>query len=557
MLPPERPLPSASGSLDKRPLAHLLVYALERKLTGTMELVSPEESACFYVVEGQPQKVWTSKARGPTSGDGGPDAALTRMEALFDMPSESTFAYYDGFDAVPDEPSHAMPPFALVWRGIKRAPPWEHVHAALTRIGNAPLRLSAPAGDVLSQFAFDANERQLVVQLVSTPSTMHDLVNAGILAPGRVQLLVYCLLITKKAEVSAVSLTPAPSELEAAAPLPPEPPVPPPPALPSSAASSASSASSAVARVRLARPATRPGFREEKSQISPADRRGSQTPPPHVAIDHAAHAARRAEIVARAQSVDTEDYFTMLAIGRDATGQQVQAAFFALAKGWHPDRLPSGLADVKDACSRVFARMSEAHQTLADNERRGRYMRLLVEGGATPKDQETIASVIEAATSFQKAEILLKRGDLVQAEALCRRAAKLDTKQADYHALLAWLEGMKAENQGVVETRSLIGRLGEAIALNASCERAYFYRGLLHKRLKNDAAAIKDFRSAAELNPRNVDAQREVRLHTMRAGSGAPGKPKARADGDRPNPSGPPAKPGKDARGFLNRLFKK
>ncbi|MDB4998011.1 MAG: repeat/DnaJ domain/tetratricopeptide repeat protein, partial [Myxococcaceae bacterium] len=207
MLPAERPSPSASGSLDKRPLAHLLVYALERRLTGTMEIVSPEGTGCFYLVDGQPQKVSTSAAAGPASG---PGAALTRMDDLFEMPSESTFAYYDGFDALPDEASHPMEALALVWRGIKRAPPWEHVHVALTRIGNAALRLSAPPDDVLTQFAFDGTERQLVELLVSSPQTMHDLVNAEILAPGRAQLLAYCLVITKKAEVTPVA-PPAPA----------------------------------------------------------------------------------------------------------------------------------------------------------------------------------------------------------------------------------------------------------------------------------------------------------------------------------------------------------
>jgi tetratricopeptide (TPR) repeat protein len=68
-------------------------------------------------------------------------------------------------------------------------------------------------------------------------------------------------------------------------------------------------------------------------------------------------------------------------------------------------------------------------------------------------------------------------------------------------------------------------RLGKAIMLNANCERAYFYRGMLHKRLQREAAAVKDFRKAFELNPRNLDAQREVRLFDMRAGGGSGAPP--------------------------------
>jgi tetratricopeptide (TPR) repeat protein len=563
MLPPERPLASATGTLDKRPLAHLLVYALERGLTGTMEIVAPKggdaslTGGSFVLVEGHPQKVRASNQTDPAAD---PAAALARMDALFELPTESTFAYYDAFDALPGEPSYPMEALTLVWRGIKRSPSWEHVHALLTRIGGAALSLSAPAAEeVLTRFALDETERRFVERLVAIPSPMHDLVNAEILPAGRAQLLAYCLVITKKAEVTAVNLaTPSSPGVIAAAPSRPDasPPEPPSGVPIPSAAPSAPASSSAVARLRLSRTSAQPGFREEKPRISPADPRRSVTPPPVAAVDAAmvAQIARRAEIVARARAIDTEDYFTMLALPRDATNQQIQTAFFALAKTWHPDRLPSTLADVKDECSRVFARMSEAHQTLSDNDRRARYMRLLTEGGATPKDQETIAAVVEASTCFQKAEIFMKRGDVVQAELLCRKATKLDPDQADYHALLAWLEAMKPENQNPQETRTRIDRLGEAIARNLRCERAFFYRGQLYKRLNDEGSAVADFRQAAELNPRNVDAQREVRLYTMRASSGAT-KPKTSPEASAPAPGAKPDKA--KSGGFLNRLFKK
>jgi tetratricopeptide (TPR) repeat protein len=73
--------------------------------------------------------------------------------------------------------------------------------------------------------------------------------------------------------------------------------------------------------------------------------------------------------------------------------------------------------------------------------------------------------------------------------------------------------------------------------MSPNCERAYFYRGMLLKKVDNFNAAVKDFRKAAELNPRNTDAMREVRLHTMR---------------------GPAASAAKaDAGGLFGKLFKK
>jgi hypothetical protein len=62
--------------------------------------------------------------------------------------------------------------------------------------------------------------------------------------------------------------------------------------------------------------------------------------------------------------------------------------------------------------------------------------------------------------------------------------------------------------------------------------------------------AMRDFRRSAELNPKNIDAAREVRLYTMR--TSRPSMPAVKP------PSEPPAgSPKGDDRGLLGRLFKK
>jgi len=256
------------------------------------------------------------------------------------------------------------------------------------------------------------------------------------------------------------------------------------------------------------------------------------------------HATRRKEIIERAAVIDQEDYFKMLGVAQDAEPQAVQVAFFTLAKTWHPDRVPGPLADVKEQCARVFSRLSEAHQTLTDIQKRSRYINLLREGVAGDEGQAEILRVVDASTNFQKAEVFLKRNDLAQAEEFCRKAVTGDDKQADYHALLAWLLSMKPDQQSEVATKTLIEDLTRAIGLNKMCERAYFYRGMLHKRLKQDEPAVKDFRRAFELNPRNIDAQREVRLFDMRRGG---------------SPSHHPgtSKKGEEKGGLFGKLFKK
>jgi tetratricopeptide (TPR) repeat protein len=229
--------------------------------------------------------------------------------------------------------------------------------------------------------------------------------------------------------------------------------------------------------------------------------------------------ARRQEIHERVATLEQQDYFVLLGVARDATSAQVQAAFFAAAKRWHPDRLPPALASEKDACSKVFARIGDANQTLADPEKRKRYIQQLAECGPTMDEQAKVATILEAAQEFQKAEMCLKRGDTGQAELLARKALKLDTRP-EYVAAVAWCEAQRPENLNPKATQRAIDMLDRALSESERLERAYFYRGMLHKRLNNGPLALRDFKRAAELNPRNVDAVREVRLFEMRRAKG-------------------------------------
>jgi curved DNA-binding protein CbpA len=645
--PQELPEPSAQGTLAKTPLPHLLVYALERQLSGTIELVAPDGGGgTLLVIDGQPTKARTTR---PTAYLGrvllelgfltddqlntslitlaerkrlhgqilleaglineeqlelGLRAQLVRkMQALVHLPPDTVFSYYDAFDALANyggDGHVGIDPFPIVWAAIREEPPWEHVHAALTKLGTAGLALSATAET--ARFSFDKGERATVELLKGRAYRVHELTAVGTLQPRLAQLLVYCLLVTKQVELVRDSLLPptvAPQSPRTAPADGQEP--------PSSrrlrAMAAASQSQTNVARVQLTQRemAKMRGVVEETSDHLPPDDR--RTPPPQpspvapgVTLPRASASApnleakadiftkptvrameavqpsarpappaaasaapkegpgpltpaletRKKEILQRAATIDQEDYFQMLGVTRDAEPPAVQAAFFGLAKTWHPDRVPSQLADVKDQCARVFSRLSEAHQTLTDAQKRSRYVTLLQDGAKGNDEQAEVARVMEAATDFQKAEICMKRNDVVQAEKYCKKAIQGDDKQADYHALLAWLLSMKPERQSEDATSQLIADLTRAIAMNKMCERAHFYRGMLLKRAHKDDQAVKDFRRAFELNPRNIDAQREVRLFEMRRGTSSP--PSVRD----------PKKGGKveDKGGLFGKLFK-
>ena len=580
-----RPTPTSSGQLARTPLPHLLVYAHDRQLTGTFEFRAPDAStAAVLMLQGRPAKAKLSgqsiylgqvllelgvidaamldaslremaTARGLHGtillekgaidrgqlDQGLRSQLLRKLSLVAQMPAATVFEFYGDWDGLADfgaEPS-PIDTFAVVWTAIREQPPLEHVKAALERMMRGRLRVSKTAS--LDRFGFTHEERRWIDLLRVRALRLDDFFGAAEGINERItRLIVYCLAITKQIELVSEEEAAAAEAAAAAAAAPP----------PSSSAP-ISPPKGAVGRITLRRERviTNPNIvKEESSPRVPAipDQRAS--PPPDnpstaIAAVPAALAERRQEIVTRAQTIDKQNYFEMLGITPQTPAEDAKNAYIALAKTWHPDRLPSALHDVKEQCARVFARMSEAHQTLTDAEKRKRYLTLMKEGGETPEAQQEIQNVIGAAVQFQKAEICLKKNDLAQAEELARRALQMDPNQADYIALLAWIESLKDPSAEATQDR--IADLDRAIKINERCERAYYYRAMLYKRHNRDGPAFKDFKKVSELNPKNIDAQRELRLYEMR-GAGA-----------RPQSQAPSQTPVAQKPGLFQKFFKK
>ena len=209
-----------------------------------------------------------------------------------------------------------------------------------------------------------------------------------------------------------------------------------------------------------------------------------------------------------------QDYFALFGLPKTASAEDVKRAFVAAAKQWHPDRTPAGLEDLRSVFAEVFARLDEARQILSDAAKRQAY---LAEGAPPPASQTKIpaGATTEAQLEYRKAEAFLKRSDLAQADQHARRAVQLAPKNHDFQAMLLWIQASKPDATPE-RLRGVLADLDKICAKDETCERAFHYRGTIRKRLDMIPQAMSDFTKAAELNPHNVDAAREVRLYRMR-----------------------------------------
>lgn len=247
-------------------------------------------------------------------------------------------------------------------------------------------------------------------------------------------------------------------------------------------------------------------------------------------------------------------YYEVLGVPNDAPTPIIQNAFFGLAKKWHPDRLRAELLDLKDQATRVFARASEASQTLSDPEARRIYDQSLSSSGISADEAEQVHKVLKATTAFQKAEVLLKRGALALAEKEAKIAYDNDPTQADHVALHAWIQAQKPN----ADLTGLAVQLEKAAKSEPNNLRVRWYRGQLLKRMGRTREALLDFRFIVERDPRHTDAHREVRLYAMRRSNQPPSDPPTTGS----NPAGPDSQGGRKSlppnkTGLLNKLFKK
>lgn len=562
------PAPTATGTLEATPIVNLVVYAMDHRLTGTLVLEEPDhQKHAIYFHSGAPANVRTAvgwarlgevlvelehlteqqrsasfaqaEVKGVLHGEamlaaGFIDEATLReglreqwiqkIVYLASRPAQTLYGYYDQVNFLEQwggrEQSRCKP-LALIWRLIEAQAVPERIADVLARLGERPLRLHLEAP--IRRFRFSRTEQAVIDVLRAKPQALSELIARDLVDRAVLERLVYALAITRQFDLGVPGAEPLGVD-EA----------------PSSS------------RIMSAQP-FEPSMHPPAGQDAPTP--GRFTPP--LSFEPPEVRTFKEEIRARAARLD-DSLYEVLGVAKDASALQVQSAYIDLAKRWHPDRLGPEYQDVKELASRVFSRMSEAREVLGDPTLRREYNVKLRQQGKEAAEQEQVVRVLRAATAFQKAEVFLKRNNLPAAEIEAKQALADDPDQADYLGLVAWIEMQKPN----ANFETLLRMLDRAIALQPNSVRARWYRGQLYKRMGKESRAIQDFRFIVEREPKHVEAQREIRIYTMRR-SGPSGPSSIPPGGSSPSirPTPPPASPekgkGEGGGGLISKLFKR
>ena len=227
-----------------------------------------------------------------------------------------------------------------------------------------------------------------------------------------------------------------------------------------------------------------------------------------------------------AETVRTQDFFWSLGIERDASPIDVDRAYDAHARNFHPDRYRHSSDDDRRLAQEIFERLAEAHRTLRDPVRRRAYTGKLDRGGRAGEARgdrpEDVSGVIDtpapptsasnaAARALYEAGLEHLRGrrhhEAVEA---FRQAARLVPNAAEYRASLGWALFREAPADARAG-RAALAELRRAVQLDARNHRAAEYLAQIYAQTGQPELAIQELERLIALDPGATDAAEELR----------------------------------------------
>ena len=223
------------------------------------------------------------------------------------------------------------------------------------------------------------------------------------------------------------------------------------------------------------------------------------------------------DVRSRIRTIGEQDAWARLGVTRNASSDQIRAAYLEAAKRYHPDHAAAaGFAGIQDELRSLFQSVKDAYDQIATAPAREAYANALKQGtSGKVRDRKE-----EAALSLKMGEALLKKRDFAAALVKLRRSVEFDPN-GDSLAALGW--GLMCDPAtspaGKEEAATLLSKALRAHGLSA---RTYYVAGVLW-RTKDPDSAADAFRKALELEPNHADASLELRLLEMRQGKKSSG----------------------------------
>ncbi len=228
-----------------------------------------------------------------------------------------------------------------------------------------------------------------------------------------------------------------------------------------------------------------------------------QNPSPVPAADDVA------SLTALLQEYKGKSHFELLGVAKDAPDSAIKASYLKLARRFHPDTAPpnSSQAFIK-ARSDLLALIGDAYRTLSNSASRATYTSEFESGASGAKVD--VAVLLRAEEQFKKGCILIKVRKWQEALGMFQEACTASPDQGEYFGWLSYAKWMSSSDPQSGASQA-VRDFTRAIALAPAVAQLHYFLGSAQKNLGDRRSALEAFEKCLALDPRHIDAQRELR----------------------------------------------
>lgn len=222
------------------------------------------------------------------------------------------------------------------------------------------------------------------------------------------------------------------------------------------------------------------------------------------------------EVKAFVEGIAEKNHFEVLGVDRNTDAATLRKTYTLLAKRFHPDSVGADAdAELSLGLKEISARINEAYEVLSEKESRTEYIALL-DDKRFLGDARKAARVRDADVKGQMGLVMLRKRDFLRARELFSQAMELDPDSATHKAHFAWALFADPKSERTSATEKAYVLLLDAVRLAGKDATIRTYLGQVLKAQDRGKEALAHFKEAVVLDPKNAEAQREIRLLTQR-----------------------------------------
>lgn len=223
----------------------------------------------------------------------------------------------------------------------------------------------------------------------------------------------------------------------------------------------------------------------------------------------------RAELTERFDELMKHNYFELLGVSKDSSQDEVKGAYFKLAKKYHPDRYVSHFSDEEMRRLReVSSRLNLAFNELRDPDRHKQYVLKITQPERYEK-QQSANRVMEAMMQYEKGKVLFNKQNYPEALKCFEWAVELHATEAEYHYMVG--QACLRSSAGIKpDYERILSALEKAADIQPSTAKYHLGLGYYWKLRGESKRAMRYFKNVKELDPKNHEAIREIKLYLDR-----------------------------------------